>query len=91
MAIQDDGLVASLCTVLRTILAAELAAENRIERITGEPDGWPLVVVLSDPFRCFHGPPPQFDTAKSTIGTSGKPTTSTTVAKSSPADSAMNS
>ena len=57
VAIHDDGL-ASLCAELRTILAAELEAGNRIVRISGVPNDWPLVVVLSDPFRCSHEPLP---------------------------------
>ena len=57
MGILVDGL-ASLCAGLRTILAAELGAGNRIERIARVPDGWPLVVVLYDPFRCSHDPLP---------------------------------
>ena len=39
---------------LRTLLAAELNAGNRIERISSEPGEWPLVVVLSDPFQSIH-------------------------------------
>jgi hypothetical protein len=54
----DDADLTGLCAELRTILAAELVAGNRIERVSGDLDEWPLVVVLSDPFRCSHDPLP---------------------------------
>jgi hypothetical protein len=56
--IHDDGL-ASLCAELRSILAVELVAGNRIERISCQPGDWPLVVVLSDPFRSMHEAVPE--------------------------------
>jgi hypothetical protein len=57
MDIHDDDLP-RLCAELRTILAAELDAGNRLARFTGSPDEWPLLVVLSDPFSCSHDPTP---------------------------------
>jgi hypothetical protein len=53
--IHDDG-PEGLCAELRTILADELSAGNRIKRVDNDsPGAWPLVVLLVNPFQHRNG------------------------------------
>ena len=54
--------VDGLCCELRSILDTELVSGNRIKRVVDDgPGGWPLIIVLSEPFRHRRDRPSLFN------------------------------